>query len=652
LLRWILTEPSVLDVLDPGGFGLRGARVAGPINLAGLDIPVRLSFVRCALDGPLMISDTRMPTLTLDGSICRRILGDRLRLTGTLSLKKVHAVGRVSFADATVDGDVSLAGATIEVASGTALQLQSIRARYVSLNHGFQATGGVNLVAAQIDGDLACIGAHLIAPAAVVRIAEHPRENLGAVAALIPPADGMALAASGARINGRVFIRGPGLRVRGAIVLRYARIEGFLDINRASFVRIASMTSPKHAAIMLDGSYVGGGINLWRAYVRGPVNVTAVDTRDIRASEAVLMSPGEEALLIDGAQITELDLSYAKVHGGVSLVRSVVTGTITCDGAELRGGPNGALIADRTKADSIFLRRDLTKPSSQPFHAYGKVTMIGAHISGDMDCLAGIFHGDVDITRAMVEGTLHWRPSADSAAQRVAFTDARVGVLDDRDAPWDRFQSVALDGLAYRALASVPAIEAQRQTWLTERLRLLRRSVSSHSVADASQTGPGTPQPYEQLAAALRADGYELEARRVGYRREEARRFGLHGWPWLANQILRVTIGHGYYPRRVFYCTLTLVFTGCWVFLWARHMDLLSPVGQHDAAVEIWAPVYSLETLLPIVDLGQEERWRLVSDRSVASAVVQAYVVVHILTGWLLATLGIAAVSGLLRRDR
>jgi hypothetical protein len=33
-------------------------------------------------------------------------------------------------------------------------------------------------------------------------------------------------------------------------------------------------------------------------------------------------------------------------------------------------------------------------------------------------------------------------------------------------------------------------------------------------------------------------------------------------------------------------------------------------------------------------------------------ALVQAYLVVHILAGWVLATLGIAAVSSLLRRER
>jgi hypothetical protein len=436
------------------------------------------------------------------------------------------------------------------------------------------------------------------------------------------------------------------------VVLRYARIDGFVDASRASFVRVTSTATRNHAAVSLDGSYVGAGITLWGSYVRGPVNVRSVDTRRVVARMAVLASPGEEALLVDNGRMNELDLSYAKVRGGVSLVRSIVTGTIDCEGAELRGGPNGALIADGTQADSIVLRRNPSNPSSPPFHAHDQVSVVGAHISGDVDCVGAVFHGDVDAARAVVDGTLHWRPSADSAAQRVTFSDARVGVLDDRDAPWDRFESVALDGFIYRSMTSVPGAEAERRTWLAERLVLLRRSVSSHSLTDASQSGLGIPQPYEQLAAVLRADGYELESRRVGHAREEARRAGLRGWSWLGNQVLRVTIGHGYYPRRVLYCALALFVTGCLVFLWARQIDVLRPVGQRDAAVEIWAPVYSLDTLLPIVDLGQERHWRLVSGASIGGALVQAYLVAHILAGWALATLAIAAVSGLLRRER
>jgi hypothetical protein len=106
----------------------------------------------------------------------------------------------------------------------------------------------------------------------------------------------------------------------------------------------------------------------------------------------------------------------------------------------------------------------------------------------------------------------------------------------------------------------------------------------------------------------------------------------------LANQVLRVTIGHGYYLRRVLYCALALFLTGCVVFLWARQVDVLNPVRPPGSAVEIWAPVYSLDTLLPIIDLGQEKSWRLASDRSIRGALVQTYSVIHILSGWLLAT--------------
>jgi hypothetical protein len=224
LVRWVLTEPSVLEALDPGGFGLRGARVVGPINLAGLNIPVRLSFVGCGLDGPLMISDARMPTLTLDGSVCRRILGDRVHVTGTLKLSKLHAVGRISLAAATIDGDLMLDGATIEVASGIALLLHSLRARHVLLRCGFQATGGVNLVAAELAGDLDCRSACFIAPAAVARFAEPVGEEVG----LTAPGSGNGPGGCGLAHQGpgvRAGTRLSGVRSGGAAVCADRRIR-------------------------------------------------------------------------------------------------------------------------------------------------------------------------------------------------------------------------------------------------------------------------------------------------------------------------------------------------------------------------------------------------------------------------------------------
>ncbi len=147
-------------------------------------------------------------------------------------------------------------------------------------------------------------------------------------------------------------------------------------------------------------------------------------------------------------------------------------------------------------------------------------------------------------------------------------------------------------------------------------------------------------EPYERLASALRASGEDSEAREVLLAKQRRRRETLtpagRVWGWLQD----VTVGYGYRPGRA------AVWMGV---LWALGAVYFSahpapPAADSGGYAPHWSPaLYALDLLLPVIDLGQDNAWRVSgAGQWVASSLT--------LLGWMLATTAAAGASRLLRR--
>jgi hypothetical protein len=62
------------------------------------------------------------------------------------------------------------------------------------------------------------------------------------------------------------------------------------------------------------------------------------------------------------------------------------------------------------------------------------------------------------------------------------------------------------------------------------------------------------------------------------------------------------------------------------------------------------APIYSLDVFLPIVDLHQESRW-LPNMRNGWGWALWTYMWIHIMAGWVLTSVFVAALAGLIKKD-
>jgi hypothetical protein len=155
----------------------------------------------------------------------------------------------------------------------------------------------------------------------------------------------------------------------------------------------------------------------------------------------------------------------------------------------------------------------------------------------------------------------------------------------------------------------------------------------------AAATPEYAPEPYEHLAGALRGAGEDADAREVLLAKQRRRRETLPLAGKLWGYVQDWTVAYGYKPGRAAVWMALLWALGSVYF--AHHQP--EPLKKDE--VPQWNPVlYALDLLLPVVNLGQGDRWNPLGPAQWAAAVM-------ILLGWILATTVAAGATRVLRRQ-
>jgi hypothetical protein len=291
------------------------------------------------------------------------------------------------------------------------------------------------------------------------------------------------------------------------------------------------------------------------------------------------------------------------------------------------------------------------------------VRFVGAQIGGDLNCSRSSFaaestpqnhHGfALSADRAKV-GELLFLKLIHPPKGVISFVYARAALLNDDLASWPKGR-VWLDGFVYDAIAGMAPTRA------TERLEWLARQPSDDF----------RPQPYEQLIRVLRQMGHDRDARRVAIAKQKALRksgqLGMAARAW--NLALGATIGHGYRPWLAIVWMVLLVTFGTGVFSRAFRTGVMLPSFDSQPAdrtshkseevpstpkqPEFHPLFYSIDVLLPFVDLHEKSTWRLSEARTDENTyfIYQFYFLCQVIFGWLLTGLLVGATAGLLKKD-
>ena len=522
-----------------------------------IDVLTSGCVVECSELTAEQLAATENPRYAIRGELLRELVlgrsGERLdplgvrvhgaRITGTLDLTHVPAAVGVELRNCFFERAVllvsarlpwlTLVGSHLSVLDGDGLQVDGD----MLLGDGFMATGqgdygAVRLLGAHVKGQLNFNGARLTNEA------------------------GPALIGDGLHVDGDVFGGGfiaTGYGELGAVRLPGAHIIGQLNLNGAE------LTNQAGPALIGDGLHVDGGLVLAEGftatghYARGAVRLPGAHIGgQLNLDGAALVNPAGPALVGDHLDVDGgvfLDGFTATGHGEDGAVRlpdAHISGQLNLDRAELSNPSGAALIGDHLRVDSDMFAEELTATGHSQD---GAVRLADAHISGQLNLshakLTNPAGPVLDLEDAAVKYLL--------LPARVICPDAAAGTSSCALPA----HQITVSGLAYTSLHAVDWRE-----WL-------------HLIIN--HTRDYRPQPYQQLAAALRTGGHESAAREVliAQQREFYRRGDVGGllskgahWLWGA------LAGYGYRSGRAVAVLALVIIVAAGLGIAAGHTSL------------------------------------------------------------------------------
>ncbi len=601
LIRWLCVDRRAKECVDPRGIRVLAARISGVLDLSHVIVPFPLTFAWCSLHGELNLRGADVPEINLQGTWVQAIAADRATVRSSILLRE-----------------------------------------------GFHASGPVRLPAARISGNVECDGSTFENPF-------RPGE----------PESGVALIADGAIVEGSVFLR-EGFRALGEVRLTGAKIGGCLDCTNASF------DNNPYVALNAGSMVVGSSVFLRGKFSsQGEVKLegSQIDV-DLDCGAGTFSNPRRSKSPSTGIALS-LERIVAKgcvflrngftADGEVRLLGARITGNVDCDGGTFSGtssegtdGENHSLsVHTAIVRGNIYLRNG--------FHATGEVAFSSAQIAGNLECTGGAFQGDLNLQAASITGVFFWRNIVSAECARLDLMSASIGVLADDRESWPEPGKLLLDGLVYGRIHKAAMGASDRLEWLD-----LQDSFA--------------PQPYRQLAKTLRNEGDDSGARQVLVEMERRRRkkedntIYARSWSWT---LLR-TIKYGYSPGIALQWLAGLILAGAIFFGAGYYAGDVVPIEKDAYRLfrdcrqlppeyqRFHALIYSAENSFPLVKLGQVDRWQPTPDphnswgrascpaRCLTSLLGYALLWfrwIQILLGWVLATLFVAGVTGVVRKE-
>jgi hypothetical protein len=497
----------------------------------------------------------------------------------------------------------------------------------------------------------------------------------------------------------RDLVFGNGFRAKGPVLLRNATIGGSLQCNEGHFDRGPSgqHNGKFPPALDLENAKIGAGANLQSVEARGVVvlsNATIAGNLDCEGAHldgvAGNQDQPDNALFAKSMKVTGnahfCQYYYGKekrftATGAVVLSNATIEGNLDCVGGQFSARDTAI------NAESVKVGADVYMWNG--FQSNGTVNFRSATVGGNLDCRGGCFYNPgsdaLIINSAKIEGSVLLRGHF-KARGTLFFLKANIGsvlelgtddlnerailenaILDVRDAKaggllngtqsWPR--ECKLHGFVFNVLDDRATSNAETQIkWLG-----LQQS-GDHFIA----------QPYEQMAAVLRNMGLQEDAVKVLIAKNDECGRHIHGFnDFFWYHVFGPIIGYGYRPMRALLISAAVIVVG-WVVFWAGFTCKVITPTQHKAYVvqksgepqlsefypKFNAFVYSLETFVPLVKLGVGESWMPNANRQgslrlgkvavpITGSLLRAYLWFHIIAGWVLTTLWVGGLTGLVK---
>jgi len=375
----------------------------------------------------------------------------------------------------------------------------------------------------------------------------------------------------------------------------------------------------------------------------------------------------------------DLDMKGVRVGGAVNLEGFQGGGNLLIEACILGGLPSEpglslkrAEIAGevRIKDSSILSGLDAEKLHARSLYVEETFLTGGEGIGSDSPALqlAGKWAGGLSLKDAQLEERAYFRDVTIIGPVSLRYAQMQtleIGVKqgsgkEGKDsgiglsplAGWVDLHGISVS----RWVFSGPAIKDEDSK---TRLRLfsawLRRQLPHYSA-----------HPYENVAKALKAEADENAALRILIQKEDdvglAR--SLPWWQRLWRGLLRYTVGHGYRPELALVWILAFIALGAFFFDLGYRNGVMAPASTDVLVQEMYqkyreipkdypnfsAWAYSIDAFIPFLDLVLEHYWIPNADAGWWGALLRIYLWFHISVGWILSSLFLTGVTGIIRR--
>ncbi|MEV0676860.1 hypothetical protein AB0I60_10075 [Actinosynnema sp. NPDC050436] len=598
---------------------LAGSTVQGVVDLTDADIAASLSLRGSAL---------RVP-----GDVA--VLADRVKLAGALLAQQVSVQGELRMAGAQIGGYANFAGAVLDNPGGYAVRATNAHVGGSLLLTNASVLGTVLLAGARVDSELTLRG---------TTVAEGRAED---DAALDPHADPAAtVVLDRMTVDGDVHLD-RGFTGAGTVRVVNAALGGTLSLSGGRFDALSppggSDPTGHGRALHLDGARIGGDVIGRQAHVRGQIRMVDVQVKgSLTLDGSTVDNPRADALLGNRSHVgSNLTLREVEVAGGLELRGVHVGANLDLRGSRVtQPGRYRHMPAGKPSLDvgGAVIGRDLIcARGAKEFVAHGGVRARRAQV-GRMATFAGAVLGDKLDSHAlnllgMQVQELVLTPISPPRGD-VTLRQVRCTSLEDNEVFWSATGWIDLEEFRYDSLRHPIDLRDDRE--VERRLRWLRQAMRRSY----------RPGPYDQFTEMLRAGGNDEHAATVQVEKQRLRyRAVAEGRRWLGPLVLvwswlqRSMVGYGYRPARALaWLVVSWVLGSAW-FSVGTPLEVINS----DDRMHFNAWLYTIDLVVPIVDLGNKNRWQVGG----ASQWIAAGLIV---TGWVLATTVAAGLTRMLKR--
>jgi hypothetical protein len=336
-----LVRGRLVSEPDPHGLRLRGARIAGQLDLENITSDLALELRDCLLPGGLNLSRARLLAVALTGCRIEQAAdSDDAPVDATRFAARMLSLERSTVTSASERGTIRLlaahvgtldcSGARLENTAGPALDVDGLQVdQSVFLRGGFTATspserGTIRLLGTHVGGQLNCSGARLENTAGPALNADHVRVDQGMLLyngfTATSASEQGTVRLLGAHIGGTLDCSGARLENTAGPALEADHLQVDRDVALDS--GFTATSASEQGAVQLPGAHIGGVLYCGGARLENTAG-PALNADGLRVDQDVLLGDGFTATGAGGQAV--LVLTGVRIGGTFRLDTDRVT---------------------------------------------------------------------------------------------------------------------------------------------------------------------------------------------------------------------------------------------------------------------------------------------------------------------------------------